>query len=116
MLALDAKRDEDAGIRIERCREEVDNPVCIASRRVLVAQVYLRYPGLAQAVFDPFPRVFHVFCSVAACEKLFDSLDRIVCGFLRRVPGVFGRATRRWRATLLHSCPNAAMHAPGSRK
>jgi hypothetical protein len=27
MLALDAKRDIDAGIRIERCREEVDNLV-----------------------------------------------------------------------------------------
>ena len=27
MLALDAKRDVDAGIRIERCREEVDNLV-----------------------------------------------------------------------------------------
>ena len=27
MLALDAKRDVDAGIRIERCREEVDDIV-----------------------------------------------------------------------------------------
>ena len=27
MLALDAKRDVDAGIRIEGCREEVDNLV-----------------------------------------------------------------------------------------
>jgi hypothetical protein len=27
VLALDAKRDVDAGIRIERCREEADNLV-----------------------------------------------------------------------------------------
>ncbi len=27
MLALDAERDKDARLCIERCREEVDNPV-----------------------------------------------------------------------------------------
>ena len=37
MLALDAKRDVDAGVRIERCREEVDNLVAdIVSKLALV--------------------------------------------------------------------------------
>ena len=37
MLALDAKRDVDAGIRIERCREEVDNLVAdVVSKLALV--------------------------------------------------------------------------------
>ena len=37
MLALDAKRDVDTGIRIERCREEVDNLVAdVVSKLALV--------------------------------------------------------------------------------
>ena len=37
MLALDAKRDVDAGICIERCREEVDNLVAdVVSKLALV--------------------------------------------------------------------------------
>ena len=37
MLALDVKRDVDAGIYIERCREEVDNLVVdVVSKLALV--------------------------------------------------------------------------------
>ena len=37
MLALDAKRDIDAGIYIERCREEVDNLIIdVVSKLTLV--------------------------------------------------------------------------------
>ncbi len=37
MLALDAKRDVDAGICIERCREEVDNLVAdVVSQLALI--------------------------------------------------------------------------------
>ena len=37
MLALDVKRDVDAGIYIERCREEVDNLVAdVVSKLALV--------------------------------------------------------------------------------
>jgi hypothetical protein len=57
-----------------------------------------------------------MFCRVTACKKVLDELDRLSRGFLGCVSVVFGRVTcHRW-ATLLHSCPNAAMHAPGSRK
>ena len=44
MLALDAKRDVDAGIYIERCREEVDNLVVdVVSKLVLIRLFPLGY-------------------------------------------------------------------------
>jgi hypothetical protein len=40
MLALDAKRDEDAGVRIERCREEVDNLVADVMSKLALVRLF----------------------------------------------------------------------------
>jgi hypothetical protein len=44
MLALDVKRDVDAGIHIERCQEEVDNLVIdVISKLMLIRLLLLDY-------------------------------------------------------------------------
>jgi hypothetical protein len=41
VLALDAKRDVDAGIRIERCQEEVDNLVADIVSKLALVRLFL---------------------------------------------------------------------------
>jgi hypothetical protein len=40
MMALDAKRDVDAGIHIERCREEVDNLVADVMSKLALVRLF----------------------------------------------------------------------------
>ena len=40
-MALDAKGDEDAGICIERCREEVDNLVADVVNKLALVRLFL---------------------------------------------------------------------------
>ena len=40
MLALDAKGDEDAGVHIERCREEVDNPAADVMSKLALVRLF----------------------------------------------------------------------------
>ena len=40
MLALDAERDKDARLRVERCREEVDNPVADVVGKLALVRLF----------------------------------------------------------------------------
>jgi hypothetical protein len=40
VLARDAKGDEDAGLRIERCREEVDNPAADVMSKLALVRLF----------------------------------------------------------------------------
>ena len=69
-MALDAKRDEDAGICIQRCQEEVDNLVAdVISKLALVRLFLLGY----EVVYSASKSVHNsalLFCLAFECIEL----------------------------------------------